>query len=174
MAINFPIMRFRCHRKGNSIKCNHITFSLLPIELVPYRQLTLKFMIIAVLMRLDRQLSLTEALDSIEKKFNNLGDILDSINTSGLTSWGLLLREAFKFFLQSDFKILYKLGEYENFLQDETSFLLFLECLVEYTTVWNTINPISGPGAFALDFYLESGGTDQLAPFLFGKASQHR
>lgn len=168
----FPVMRFLCQGKGDKRECDHVTFSLLPIELVPFRRLTLKFMVLAVWIRLGRHLSFTGALDAIEEELNSLGDIAEFINISTLMSWERLIRAAFKLFLSTDINILCK-SQYEKIIADETGLLLFLELLREYKS-GNTNNPIRGPDAFAWDFYQQSGGTDQLALFLFGRASQHR
>jgi hypothetical protein len=95
---DFPILRFLCQDKGDK-QCDHVTFSLLPIELVPFRQLTLKFMVLAVWIRLSRGTSFTIALDNIEEELNNLADIADFINVSTLMSWERLIKSAFEFFL---------------------------------------------------------------------------
>jgi hypothetical protein len=164
-------MRFLCQGKGDKRKCDHVTFSLLPIELVPFRQLTLNFMVLAVWIKLSRRLSLTGSLGAIEKELNNLGDIAEFINTSTLMSWERLTRAAFELFLSTDIKVCKP--QYEKIIADETGLLLFLELLREYKS-GNPNNPIRGPDVFAWDFYQQSGGADQLALFLFGRASQHR
>jgi hypothetical protein len=168
---DLPVMRFLCQGKGDKRKCDHVTFSLLPIELVPFRQLTLKFMVLAVWIMLDRRLSFTRALDAIEEELNNLGDVAEFINTSTLMSWERLIRAAFELFLSTDIEVCKP--RYEKITADETCVLLFLELLREYKS-GNANNPIRGPDAFAWDFYQQSGGADQLALFLFGRASQHR
>ena len=168
---DFPVMRFLCQGKGDKKKCDHVTFSLLPIELVPFRQLILKFMVLAVWIRLSRHLSLTKSLDAIEKELNNLGDIAEFINTSTLMSWERLIHAAFELFLSTGIKVY--TPQYEKITADETGVLLFLELLREYKSR-NVNNPIRGPAAFAWDFYQQSGGAAQLALFLFGRASQHR
>ena len=169
---DFPVLRFLCQGKGDKKKCDHVTFSLLPIELVPFRQLTLKFMILAVWLRLGRQLSFTRALDDIEEELNHLGDIADFINISAVMSWERLIRAAFELFLLTDINLLCPI-QYEKIIANKTSLLPFLELLKKYKSR-NMNNPIRGPDAFAWDFYQQSGGTNKLVPFLFGKASQHR
>jgi len=170
-APDLPVMRFRCYDKGNARTCDHVTFSLLPLELVPFRQLTLKFMVLAVWIRFNRHLSLTRALDVIEEELNTLGDIADFINISTLMSWQRMIRAAFELFLSADNNIVCKSG-YEQ-LQDTAGLQLFLEILRHHRS--NSSNhPIRGPDAFAWDFYEQSGGSEQCAPFLFGLASQHR
>jgi len=169
---DFPVLRFLCQGKGDKKKCDHVTFSLLPIELVPFRQLTVKFMVLAVWLRLGRQLSFTRVMDDIEEELNHLGDIAEFINISTVMSWERLIKAAFELFLSTDINILCRI-QYEKITNDKTGLLLFLELLREYKSR-NMDNPIRGPDAFAWDFYQQSGGTNKLVPFLFGKASQHR
>jgi len=167
---DFPILRFKCNRKGKNIKSDHITFSLLPIELVPFRQLELKFMILAVWIRLSRYLSLTNALNVIEMELNDLDDIAEFINISTLMSWGRLVQAAFELFISSGINLSCK-SQYEKVTTHEARLLLFLETLIKYES---TNISIRGPDAFSWDFYRQSGGAERLAFFLFGKASQHR
>jgi hypothetical protein len=171
-APDFPILRFLCHGKGENPTCDHITFSLLPLELVPFRELTLNFMLLAVWVRLSRYISLTTALDFIEKELNNLGDIADFINVSTLMSWESLVRAAFSLFLSTDMKILCK-TQNVKITADVPGMMLFLAALKDYKSR-DSNNPIRGPDGFAWDFYKQSGGADQLALFLFGRASQHK
>ncbi len=118
-------------------------------------------------------MSLTRSLDAIEEELNNLGDIAEFINISTLMSWEQLIQAAFELFLlNNSINILYNI-QYEKITADETGLLLFLQVVREYKPK-NTNNSIRGPDAFALDFYRQLGGADQLALFLFGKASQHR
>lgn len=167
---DFFILRYLCHGKGDVKEGDHVTFSLLPLELVPFRKLPLKFMVLAVWIRYSRHLSLTKTLDCIEDELNKLADIGDFINISTLMSWERLIRAGFDFFLSSEFKICNP--QYEKITVDKSGMLLFLEELRKYESE-NADNPIRGPDAFAWDFYQQSGGADQHAFFLFGKASQH-
>ena len=70
---DFPVMRFLYQGKGDKRKCDHVTFSLLPIELVPFRQLILKFMVPAVWIKLSRHLSFTRSPDAIEEELKQPG-----------------------------------------------------------------------------------------------------
>lgn len=169
---DLPVLRFLCKDKGDQRKCDHVTFSLLPIMLVPFRQLTLKFMVLAVLIRLGKHLSLTGALDIIEKELNHLDDIAQFINISTLMSWQGLVQAAFSLFLSSNINLLHK-SQYEEIATNQTGLLLFLEALKDYKPR-NTSASIRGPDAFSWDFYRQSGGAERLAFFLFGRASQHR
>ena len=130
-------------------------------------------MILAVLLRLVRKLSQFEALDAIEEEFCDLDDIGDFINISALISWERLLQAGYELFLSAGLKKLFITCQWEQLTPDESGLILFLEVFEEYTS-WNTGAPIRDPGAFPLDLYLESGGSDQLIYFLFGTASQHR
>lgn len=170
-APDFPVLRFSCQSKGDK-KCDHVTFSLLPIELVPFRQLTLKFMILAVWIRLSRKTSFTRALDNIEEELNNLADVAVFINVSTVMSWERLVRSAFELFLALNFSKPCNF-QHKEITADEKGLLLFIETIIEYKSRC-TNNPIRGPDIFAWDFYQQSGGAGQLALFLFGRASQHR
>ena len=167
---DLPIIRIKCYGKGDDRICDHITFSLLPLELVPFRQLSLKFMVMAIWIKVNRKLSLTSALDAIEQELNHLGDVADFINISTMASWQQMILTAFTLFLSGDIKMVS--GEQVTSLQDG-DIGLFLNILIHHKTR-NVQYPIRGPDGFAWDFYQQSGGSDQCAPFLFGLASQHR
>ena len=68
---DLPVGRFLCNAKGMRKNCEHVTFSLLPLVLVPYRQLPLKFMILSLWLRLSNKLSLFDAMDAIEEELVN-------------------------------------------------------------------------------------------------------
>jgi hypothetical protein len=55
----------------------------------------------------------------------------------------------------------------------EKGVFLFLEMALEYQCRQSD-PPIRGPDGLAWDFYQLNGGAGELAPFLFGTASQHR
>ena len=169
-ASDLPVMRFLCYGVGNTRTCDHVTFSLLPLELVPFLQLSLKFMVLATWIRLSRSLSLTDALDTIENELNNLGDIANFINISTIRSWERMIMSAVMLFISTDIGMVSK-SQYEQ-LENE-GLTLFLEIIIQYKSDISD-HPIRGPNAFAWDFYQQFGGTDQCAPFLFGQASQHR
>jgi len=114
---------------------------------------------------------LTRAMDVIEKELNNLSDVADFINISSMISWKLMILTAFELFLLADINMISK-SQYEQ-LQDTVGLTLFLEIIMHYQSQINN-HSIRGPDAFAWDFYRQSGGTAQCAPFLFGRASQHR
>ena len=168
---DLPVLRFLCSRKGKAIVCDHITFSLLPLVLVPYRRLSLKFMVLAVWLRISNHLSLTSALDAIENEFNYLEDIADFINISSMLSWEQMVLLGARLLLSSDIDLASKIqcGQ----CSDIKELLPFLDILIHHKTRIKGYF-IRGPDAFAWEFYQQSGRTDQCAPFLFGRASQHR
>ncbi len=167
---DLPVMRFLCYGVGNTRTCDHVTFSLLPLELVPFLQLSLKFMVLATWIRLSRSLSLTDALDTIEDELNNLGDIANFINISTVKSWERMIMSAVMLFISTDIDLMSK-SQYEQL--DSEGLTLFLEIIIQHKSAVSD-NPIRGPDAFAWDFYHQCGGTDRCASFLFGQASQHR
>jgi len=171
--LNFPILRFKCNSKGDTKICNHVTFSLLPIQLIPYRQLSLKFIILAVKIKLTNDISYFKAMDIIEEKLIDLGDVADFLNICALFAWFNIVSIAFKLCLQSDIKIFNNSQHHEILNNLDNGLILFLEVAINYKFTKNN-HTIKGPCALALVFYQLSGGDDALAPFLFGKALQHR
>ena len=169
---NFPVARFLCRGIGIEKKCDHVTFSLLPLVLVPYRQLALKFMILALWLRLSEKLSLFAAMDAIEKELVNFeGDIADFVSIAAQLQWEKLIKAALGRFVMS------KLCRQERFSivakACEKGVLSFLKMALEYHCQQSDPT-IRGPDALAWDFYHFNGGAKELAPFLFGTASQHR
>lgn len=139
--------------------------------LVPFRQLPLNFMIKAVWLRLSRRLSLSRAIDVIEMELNHLEDVADFINISSLIFWQQMILMALGRFLSSDTNIVPKINHEQ--LHRTDGFENFIEILLTYQSR-NIYPPIRGPDALALDFYQQSGGLEKNAPFLFGRASQHK
>jgi len=130
-------------------------------------------MIEAVWIKVSRRLSFTRAMDDIEMELNHLGDVADFINISSLMFWQQMILVALELFLSSvaGAKIVPQ-SQHEQ-LQNTTDLKLFLVILLNHKS-YTTSPPIRGPDAFAWDFYQQSGGFDQKAHFLFGRASQHR
>ena len=168
---DLPVLRFLCSRKGDHIVCDHVTFSLLPMMLVPYRQLSLKFMVLATWIRFSRLLSLTRALDVIESELNHLEDVADFINISSMISWEWMIKKGALLLLSSKIDLTPAI-QYEDLL-DTVKFSRFLETIIHHKNRIGN-HTIRGPDAFACDFYQQSGGTERCARFLFGLASQHR
>ncbi len=164
-VLDLPVLRYLCHDKGDVKVCDHITFSLLPHVLVPFRQLSLNFMVKAIWLKVSRDLSLTRVMDVIEAELNNLSDVADFINISTMISWQRMTLAALELFMSADVKMVSKF--YYEQLQNPGGLKLFLEILVNHQP-HSSNHPIRGPDVFVRDYYRQSGG------FLFGRASQHR
>ena len=171
-AADLPVVRFLCHAKGQRKNCDHVTFSLLPLVLVPYRYLTLKFMMLALWLRLRDKLSLFAAMDVIEEELVNLeADVGDFVSIAAQLQWEKLIRAGFyRFFVRGMFNE----EQIASINQAaEKGLLSFIKMALGYKS-WSTDVPIRGPDGLAWDFYQLNGGAAKLAPFLFGTASQHR
>jgi len=170
-APDLPVLRYRCYDKGDARVCDHVTFSLLPHELVPFRQLSLNFMVRAIWFKVSRHLSYTKALDVIEAELNSLGDIANFINISTMMSWQRMILRALALFISADINMVSK-SQYEQ-LKNTASVKLFLALLINHQSQISN-HPIRGPDEFTWNYYQQSGGSNKNAAFLFGRASQHR
>jgi hypothetical protein len=169
---DLQVGRFLCRCKGIRKKCVHVTFSLLPLVLVPYRQLTLKFMILALWLRLRDKLSLFSAMDAIEKELVNFEeDIGDFVSIAAQLQWEKLIRAGFYRFLVRGMFNEQQIASINQ--AAEKGLLSFIKMALEYQCRQSD-PPIRGPDGLAWDFYQLNGGAGELAPFLFGTASQHR
>ena len=167
---DLQVGRFLCRCKGIRKKCVHVTFSLLPLVLVPYRQLTLKFMILALWLRLSEKLSLFSAMDAIEKELVNFEeDIADFLSIAAQLEWEKMIKAAFSRFVMSRMCNQERFSIVEN--ASEKGVFLFLEMALAYQCRQSD-PPIRGPDGLAWDFYQLNGGAGELAPFLFGTESQ--
>jgi len=139
--------------------------------LVPFRQLSLNFMVKAIWFKVSKELSCTKALDVIDAELNSLVEVANFINISTMISWQLMIHTALAHFISANIKMVSKF-EYDQ-LKDAVSLELFIALLIDHQSQIRN-HPIRGPDAFAWDYYQQSGGFDQNAHFLFGRASQHR
>ncbi len=170
---DLPIIRILCLEKGDKKKCDHRTVSLLPLELIPYRKLSLKFMILAVFIKLQTGIGRINVLSKIEKVLVKLADIAQFLNEWSLYQWEILAREAFKRFIESDFS---KSSYIPNIIKSDDPqerMIEFLKLSIVYKSEY-IIDPIRGPDNLAFDFFQSQDGSGQLGRFLFGVASQHR
>jgi hypothetical protein len=170
-APDLPILRYRCRDKGDVKVCDHITFSLLPHMLVPFRQLSLNFMVKAIWFKVSRELSFTKALDVIEAELNSLGEVANFINISTMISWQQMILTALAHFISADINMVSKF-QYDQ-LKNTASLELFIALLINHQSQIRN-HPIRGPDAFTWDYYQQSGGSKKNSVFLFGRASQHR
>lgn len=169
---DLPVVRYLCHAKGQRKDCDHVTFSLLPLVLVPYRQLTLKFMVLALWLRLRDKLSLFAAMDAIEKELVNFQtDVGDFVSIAAQLQWEKLIGAGFYRFLASGMFNEEQIGLINK--APEKGLMVFLKMMVVYQSQRSDV-PIRGPDGLAWDFYQLNGGANKLALFLFGTASQHR
>jgi hypothetical protein len=149
-----------------------VTFSLLPLVLVPYRQLTLKFMILALWLRLSNEFSLFEAMEAIEEELVNFeADVGDFVSIAAQLQWQKMITAAFCLFVVSPMSNQERFSKIEK--APEKGLIAFLKMAIEYSCQ-QADAPIRGPDGLGWDFYQSNGGADKLALFLFGTASQHR
>jgi hypothetical protein len=169
---DLPVVRYLCHAKGQRKNCDHVTFSLLPLVLVPYRELTLKFMVLALWLRLRDKLSLFAAMDAIEEELVNFKtDVGDFVSIAAQLQWERLIRAGFDRFWVSGMFNEEQIGLINK--APEKALMVFLKMMFAYQSQRSDV-PIRGPDGLAWDFYQLNGGGNKLAPFLFGTASQHR
>ena len=129
-------------------------------------------MILALWLRLSERLSLFAAMDAIEKELVNFeADIADFVSIAAQLQWEKLIKAALGRFVMS------KLCRQQRFSivtnACEKGMLSFLKMALEYQCQQSDPT-IRGPDALAWDFYHLNGGAKEAAPFLFGRASQHR
>ncbi len=166
-AVDFPVMRFKCKSSVNKTGRNHVTFSLLPVQLVPYRRLALEFMLLAIWLRLSNGLSLFGAMDIIERELNNLADVVDFICVSGLISWENMIKNACSLLMSGSFNIRY-ITQFKGTVNEDKNILLqFVEFAIHYHIETECHN-IRGPDVLSYEFFKSAN------IFLFGTASQHR
>ena len=171
-APDFPVMRFRCFRKGGTRGVPDVTFSLLPLDLVPYRRPSLTFMVQAVLVRLKRKLSWLKTEAKVEEELVDLAEEVSFVSVAALLSWACLVRDGFLSLMASGVPLLEGPPDNGAAKGDGERLAAFLEGAVGYDST--RLEPrIRGPDALAGDFYLMSGGWKANAAFLFGTASQH-
>jgi hypothetical protein len=111
-------------------------------------------------------------MDAIEEELVNFeADIADFVSIAAQLQWEKLIRAALSRFVMS------KLCRQERFsiVADacEKGLFSFLKMSLQYQSQQSD-PAIRGPDALAWDFYHFNGGAKEVAPFLFGTASQHR
>ncbi len=79
-VFDLPVLRYLCQGKGDKKKSAHKTFSLLPYQLAPYRQLPIKFIVFSVFIKLKTGLNRMKVLEKIERVYPNPGDIAPFLN----------------------------------------------------------------------------------------------
>ena len=166
---SFPIVRFKCNRKGGPPVVDHKTFSLLPYQLVPYRKYSIDFIFKTLVMRYKEQ-------RTIEYVFNHLADVhrgdqYIDLSTKTFYAFKELVMDSINRLLVSGY---YKEAEegLQNPCHDEQ-----IRSFIEFSTGFysNKTNPsIRGPCALSYDYYRTGGYYVNNSHFLFGTPSQFR
>lgn len=147
------------------------TFSLLPLQLVPFRRMSLRFMLLAVLQRIVDSLSYLSALSVIAEKLVDMGPDISFLHVSALVDWEIIVREALERIRSSEGLCI---GWFEGCSPGSAA---EVQTIVGKTIAYESTDlspPIRGPDALAWDYHQHQGGPLQRALFLFGTASQHR
>jgi len=160
-------MRFHCRRFGVVLRSSHRTFSLLPVEIVPYRKLSLMFMVLSVLIRVKGKLSRLRSLDVISEELCSLSRDIGFVHESALMDHELILAIAAKRFWKSAM-----LFSTKPDFPDNRSLYGFLKYCESYCSVHD--KSIRGPPGLAWDYYILNKDHGRLRVFLFGVPSQER
>lgn len=169
---DFPVIRVLCRGLGKK-KCDDKTASYLPYQLIPYRQMTIFFIILTIFLKLQRNLSAIKTLETLESLFSDSYIVATYLSRWALYQWELLIMDAFERFIESDF---HKSHPFRHIIRSEIPrerFFGFLKLAIMHMSP-NLSAPKGGPEELGFDFYLSNDGPVQLALFLFGVASQHR
>lgn len=164
---DFPVMRFLCHGVGEERRSGDRTFSLLPVELVPFRKLSLLYMALSILIRIKRKLSILKSLDVIAKELcTGTPDIL-FVHESALTDHEMIMRIALRRLWKSADIFSEAPGD-----SGEQSLLWFLEYCTNYSS--NRAESIRGPPGLVWDYCIQNKEHGRYGVFLFGVPSQDR
>lgn len=175
---DLPVLRFLCRGRGERY-VDHVTFSLLPEDLIPYRPLSLTFLVLAVLMRMQRaRLSLSRVADQVEEELVDMEEEVFFVSAEALSSWSQLLRLGFWRYLDSGLRLLQEVADRSSSTSTPRtdaplSFQDFLEGAMDYRGSGPEARA-RGPDVLAGDFFRLAAGPQSIAQFLFGTASQHR
>ena len=163
-------MRFRCRRIGSNLRSGHQTFSLLPLALVPFRKLTLFYMVFSVLFRIRDKLSLMKTLDVIvERLCVHSQDIL-FVHEAALIDYINIMKLAQERFRKS--LVLFPTWEMFTKGSGNHQFLQFLEYCKSYSSGGE--KSIRGPPGLAWEYYIRNVEHGGFGLFLFGVPSQER
>ena len=167
---DFPVMRFLCNRVGYKFKSVHRTFSLLPSELIPFRKLSLEYMMQSVLIRVKRKLSLFKSLDAISNELCFLSLDIAFVHESALLDHVDIMTLA----ANRLWKFSELFSEFPGFPSDSDNQILlqFLEYCQNYRSARD--ESIRGPPGLAWDYYNLNKNHGRFGAFLFGRPSQKR
>jgi len=149
----YKIARFLCSEK-------HLTMSLLPAGIIPYRLYTISFITTVLLWYL------------LDKK--HLPKIDTMITGKSTPDGFMLIPRTIKMFIKylaiaiNIYSVIAKDNRFKNVpLKDGV--VLFIQYMNSYKN-----NKIRGPTGFSFDFYFKRGNYKKQARFLFGTPSQYR
>jgi len=167
---DFPIARFLCRKKGNPPRGSHRTFSVLPLELIPYTKYSIVFIFKVLRLLYISGMSVMELQTLLSRAL--CGDIqYIDLSTYAVGAFKKLLREAILKFFSLGF---YTGREHElSSVDPPHRAVRLIEFALDFET-FKTTPPIRGPTALDYDFYLQGGGYMQNAYFLMGSPSQFR
>ena len=167
---DFPIARFLCRKKGNPPRGSHRTFSVLPLELIPYTKYSIVFIFKVLRLLYISRMSVMELQTLLSRAL--CGDIqYIDLSTYAVGAFKKLLREAILKFFSLGF---YTGREHElSSVDPPHRAVRLIEFALDFET-FKTTPPIRGPTALDYDFYLQGGGYMQNAYFLMGSPSQFR
>ena len=160
-------MRFRCKRVGLDLRSNHRTFSLLPVELVPFRKLSLLYMALSVFIRVKRQLSRIRSLDAIVEELCSLAVDIPFVHEPALIDHELIMVMAARRLCKSA-----ALFSTAPDFPDNQSLSGFLDYCESYASVRDEC--IRGPTGLGWDYYILNKEHGRFGAFLFGVPTQER
>ena len=167
---DFPIMRYLCHGLGQERMSDDRTFSLLPVELVPFRKLSLLYMTLSVLIWIKGGLSRLKALDVIADELCSRTQDIEYVHEPALTDHEIIMRIAsHRLWKSADL-----FSEIADFPSEsgEQSHLRFLEYCKNYSSIRDKSS--RGPPDLAWDYYILNKKSGRFGAFLFGVPFQER
>lgn len=167
----FPVIRFRCRRYGKAQVFDHKTFSLLPLQLVPYRRLSLLFMLLAVYQWLGSRVSTLRTSSAIESCYWQHIDQVGYVYASALKLWRELLNEGVDRLFRVGASRM-GLAELEKIVESER-LNMSLE-LICGEKAGRTVARARSPDELVWRYHLMMGGDKGGGYFLFGRPSQER
>ena len=155
---DFPIIRYKCRNNGNK-RQKHVTFSLLPHELIPYVKYSVEFIFKILFDIYVNDLSEKSALDIISQLCNE--EVL-SISPASVYNFKCLILNSIDKLNISGFY-----DEIKYLMNSDDRVKLFVLYLYE-------VHPVRAPSDYGYDFYKAHGFYKTNSPFLWGTPSQFR
>lgn len=167
---DFRVYRYECQRKGSRLVSTHRTFSLLPIQLVPYRRLSLAFMVMAVLECLRSKVSLWDLSSRIERLFVSGEMLTPFLYPRSILIWRCILHQGvLRLLAVGPARLGMLIEEGESLDQQLQDMLAGVSCAREGGMV-----RIRGPDELAWRYHELLHGERGGGHFLFGTPSQER